>query len=137
MWRARCWERRWLRTRSTRPAASANGVGGLTKERKHDEGNRPRRVRCASEVLRVTEVDTPEVAEEEVLVRVHAASIHIGAVYGVRGYPKVMRPMFKSLLPETGVVGTNIAGVVEAVGANVTELRPCGSTTGRVSSAPR
>ena len=77
-----------------------------------------------SEVLKVTEVDTPEVAEDEVLVRVHAASIHIGAVYGVRGYPKVMRPMFKSLLPETGVVGTNIAGVVEAVGANVTELRP-------------
>ena len=73
-------------------------------------------------VLTVTEVETPVVADDEVLVRVRAASIHIGAVYGVRGYPKVMRPLFKSLLPESGVVGTNIAGVVEAVGANVTGL---------------
>jgi NADPH:quinone reductase-like Zn-dependent oxidoreductase len=74
------------------------------------------------EVLTLTEVDTPAVADDEVLVRVRAASIHIGAVYGVRGYPKVMRPMFKSLLPKNGVVGTNIAGIVEAVGANVTGL---------------
>jgi NADPH:quinone reductase-like Zn-dependent oxidoreductase len=75
-----------------------------------------------SEVLTITEVDTPVVADDEVLVRVRAASIHIGAVYGVRGYPKVMRPLFKSLLSKSGVVGTNIAGVVEAVGANVAEL---------------
>jgi NADPH:quinone reductase-like Zn-dependent oxidoreductase len=75
-----------------------------------------------SDVLTVTEVDTPVVADDEVLVRVRAASIHIGAVYGVRGYPKVMRPMFKSLMPESGVVGTNIAGTVEAVGGNVKGL---------------
>jgi NADPH:quinone reductase-like Zn-dependent oxidoreductase len=74
------------------------------------------------EVLRVREVDKPVAADGEVLVRVHAASIHIGAVYGVRGYPRVMRPMFRSLLPESGVVGMNIAGTVEAVGANVTGL---------------
>lgn len=75
-----------------------------------------------SEVLAVTEVDLPVAGDHEVLVRVHAASIHIGAVYGVRGYPKVMRPMFKSFLSESGVVGTNIAGIVESVGANVTGL---------------
>jgi len=74
------------------------------------------------EVLKVSEVEQPVAADGEVLVRVHAASIHIGAVYGVRGYPKVMRPMFRSLLPESGVVGMNIAGTVEAVGANVTGL---------------
>lgn len=75
-----------------------------------------------SEVLTVTEVETPIVADDEVLVRVRAASIHIGAVYGIRGYPKVMRPIFKSLMAKSGVVGENIAGIVEAVGANVTEL---------------
>lgn len=74
------------------------------------------------EVLAVTEVDLPVAGDHEVLVRVRAASIHIGAVYGVRGYPKVMRPMFKSFLSESGVVGTNIAGIVESVGANVTGL---------------
>ena len=50
-----------------------------------------------NKVLRIGEVETPAVADDGVLVRVRAASIHIGAVYGVRGLPKVMRPMFKSL----------------------------------------
>lgn len=75
-----------------------------------------------AEVLTVGEVEIPMVAEDEVLVRVRAASIHIGAVNGIRGYPKVMRPIFKSLISKSGVVGTNIAGVVETVGANVIEL---------------
>ena len=62
-----------------------------------------------SEVLRVTEVDKPTMSEDEVLVRVRATSVHIGAVYGIRGYPKVMRPMFKSLLPKSGVGGASLA----------------------------
>ncbi len=75
-----------------------------------------------SEVLRVGEVATPETDEDGVLVRVRAASIHIGAVYGVRGFPKVMRPVFKRFIAKSGVIGQNMAGVVEAVGNNVTQL---------------
>ena len=75
-----------------------------------------------NEALTVTEVDMPSVADDKVLVRVRAASIHIGAVYGVRGYPKVMRPVFNSLLPDSRVVGTSFSGTVEAVGADVAEL---------------
>jgi NADPH:quinone reductase-like Zn-dependent oxidoreductase len=74
------------------------------------------------EVLRIGEVAAPVVDDDGVLVRVRAASIHIGAVYGVRGLPKVMRPMFKSFIAESGVIGQNMAGVVEAVGNNVTRL---------------
>ncbi len=74
------------------------------------------------EVLRVGEVATPEIDEDGVLVRVRAASIHIGAVYGVRGFPKVMRPVFKRFIAKSGVIGQNMAGVVEAVGTNVTQL---------------
>lgn len=73
-------------------------------------------------VLRIGEVDTPAVADDGVLVRVRASSIHIGAVYGVRGFPKVMRPMFKSFIAESGVIGQNMAGIVEAVGQDVTHL---------------
>jgi NADPH:quinone reductase-like Zn-dependent oxidoreductase len=73
------------------------------------------------EVLRVGEVATPEIDEDGVLVRVRAASIHIGAVYGVRGFPKVMRPVFKRFITKSGVIGQNMAGVVEAVGTNVTQ----------------
>ncbi len=75
-----------------------------------------------SKVLRIGEVDTPAVADDGVLVRVRAASIHIGAVYGVRGLPKVMRPMFKSFIAKSGVIGQNIAGIVEAVGSGITDL---------------
>ena len=74
------------------------------------------------DVLRIAEVATPEVNDDGVLVRVRAASIHIGAVYGVRGLPKVMRPMFKSFIAKNGVLGQNFSGVVEAVGKNVTQL---------------
>lgn len=74
------------------------------------------------DVLRVGDVDTPVIDDDGVLVRVRAASIHIGAVYGVRGLPKVMRPMFKRFIADSGVIGQNIAGVVEAVGKDVTEL---------------
>ena len=74
------------------------------------------------EVLSVREIDTPAIDDDGVLVDVRAASIHIGAVYGVRGYPKVMRPMFKRFIAESGVIGQNFAGVVETVGKNVTEV---------------
>ncbi|MDJ0959760.1 MAG: NAD(P)-dependent alcohol dehydrogenase [Acidimicrobiia bacterium] len=75
-----------------------------------------------SQVLRIGEVETPVVDDDGVLVRVRAASIHIGAVYGVRGLPRVMRPMFKRFIADSGVIGQNISGIVEAVGKNVTQL---------------
>ncbi|MGI9615711.1 MAG: NAD(P)-dependent alcohol dehydrogenase [Acidimicrobiales bacterium] len=73
-------------------------------------------------VLKIGDVDTPAVADDGVLVRVSAASVHIGAVYGVRGLPKVMRPMFKTFIAKSGVIGQNMAGIVEAVGPDVTQL---------------
>jgi NADPH:quinone reductase-like Zn-dependent oxidoreductase len=76
------------------------------------------------EVLTVGEAEDPVVDDDGVLVRVRAASIHIGDVYGIRGYPKVMRPIFKSMRPKSGVVGTDLAGVVEAVGESVKSLGP-------------
>ncbi|MEZ5226352.1 MAG: NAD(P)-dependent alcohol dehydrogenase [Acidimicrobiales bacterium] len=73
-------------------------------------------------VLRLETMEQPPVDDDSVLVRVCAASIHIGAVYGVRGFPKVMRPMFKKFIADSGVIGQNLAGVVEAVGRNVTSF---------------
>lgn len=75
------------------------------------------------DVLTLGEVDRPEVDDDGVLVRVRAASIHIGDVYGMRGLPKVMRPIFRSIRPKSGVAGTDVAGVVETVGKNVTQLQ--------------
>lgn len=76
------------------------------------------------DALRLGEIDRPVVAGDEVLVRVRAASIHIGDVYGIRGLPKVMRPIFAAIRAKNRVAGTDISGTIEAVGSNVTRLRP-------------
>ena len=71
-------------------------------------------------VLRVAEVATPELPADGVLVRVRAAAIHVGAVYAVRGFPRLVRPMFRKLVADSGVIGLDMAGVVEAIGPDVT-----------------
>jgi NADPH:quinone reductase-like Zn-dependent oxidoreductase len=77
-----------------------------------------------TEVLTLQEVDRPAVKADEVLVRVRAASIHIGDVYMIEGLPNIMRPAFKRVRAASGVPGTDMAGTVEAVGENVTRFEP-------------
>ena len=48
----------------------------------------------ATDVLDLQEVDTPAIEAGEVLVRVHAASIHVGDCFVMQGVPKMMRPVF-------------------------------------------
>jgi NADPH:quinone reductase-like Zn-dependent oxidoreductase len=77
-----------------------------------------------SDVLEFKEIDKPVVKDDEVLVRVHAASIHIGDSHMIRGVPYVMRPIFSLSRAKNRVPGSDIAGTVEAVGKNVEQLRP-------------
>jgi NADPH:quinone reductase-like Zn-dependent oxidoreductase len=75
-------------------------------------------------VLELIDIAKPVVKDDEVLVRVHAASVHVGDWLLVRGVPYVLR-MFTGLrTPKHRVPGTDIAGTVEAVGKDVTQLRP-------------
>jgi len=76
------------------------------------------------EVLVTREIDRPGIGDREVLVRVHAAGLHIGDVFGVRGSPFPIR--FTSGLrgPKFGVPGFDIAGTVEAIGSAVTRFAP-------------
>ena len=76
------------------------------------------------DVLELQELDKPVVKDDEVLVRVHAASVHIGDYYVIRGVPYIMRPVFGLQSPRASVPGTDVAGEVEAVGKDVTQLRP-------------
>ena len=76
------------------------------------------------DVLEIKEIDKPIVGEDEALVRVHAASIHIGDYYTIGGLPYVMRPMFSFMRAKNRVPGTDIAGIVEEVGTNVSRLQP-------------
>jgi len=76
------------------------------------------------EVLEFVDVDKPALKGDEVLIRVHAASIHVGDTYAVRGVPYLFRPMYGLRRPRVRVPGTDMAGTVESVGADVTKLRP-------------
>lgn len=79
----------------------------------------------APDVLELREVDRPVPGEREVLVRVRAAAIHAGDYFGVRGKPVVSRLFIGVPKPKRDyVVGLDVAGTVEAVGAGVTRFEP-------------
>jgi NADPH:quinone reductase-like Zn-dependent oxidoreductase len=74
-------------------------------------------------VVRVEEVEQPELEDDRVLVRVRASSLNKADWHELRGRPRVMRPMMGGTLrPKDPQLGTDFAGVVEAVGADVTDL---------------
>jgi NADPH:quinone reductase-like Zn-dependent oxidoreductase len=77
------------------------------------------------DVLRLEEIDTPDIGDDEVLVRVHAASVAAGDVLLMRGKPFLVRLMgFGVFKPKLRVRGLDVAGQVEAVGKKVNRFRP-------------
>jgi NADPH:quinone reductase-like Zn-dependent oxidoreductase len=86
-------------------------------------------------VLGTQDIDRPEIADDEVLVRVHAASIHVGDWVLMTGVPYVMRLGTGLGKPKNRVPGTDIAGTVEAVGPQVQGLQPGDDVFGWCSGA--
>jgi NADPH:quinone reductase-like Zn-dependent oxidoreductase len=82
-------------------------------------------------VLELKDVDKPAVKDDEVRVRVHAAAVNPPDWAGVYGVPYIVRPSFGLRRPKINVRGTDMAGVVDAVGKNVTRLRPGDEVFGR------
>jgi NADPH:quinone reductase-like Zn-dependent oxidoreductase len=78
----------------------------------------------SAEVLEARDIDRPAIADDEVLVRVRAASVHVGDWILMTGVPYVMRMGTGLSKPKNPVPGTDIAGTVEAVGTRVQSLRP-------------
>jgi len=76
------------------------------------------------EVLRVDEIERPLPSDDEVLVRVHASTVTRGDALGVRSEEYRFTRVFTGIRrPRRTRTGTELAGVVERVGAAVTELR--------------
>jgi NADPH:quinone reductase-like Zn-dependent oxidoreductase len=75
------------------------------------------------DVLELRDVDKPAIGDDQVLVRVHASSVNPVEWYGVSGpyFARLGNGMRK---PKDETVGADLAGTVEAVGRNVTSLRP-------------
>jgi NADPH:quinone reductase-like Zn-dependent oxidoreductase len=74
--------------------------------------------------VELQEVEKPEVTEDGLLVRVRAASVNRVDWYDVTGTPWIARPMTGLRGPKSRFTGRDFAGTVEAVGKDVTDLRP-------------
>ena len=76
------------------------------------------------DVLQLKEVEKPTPTDNQVLVKVHAASANPLDFHLMRGEPFLARLGTGFLKPKNPKVGADIAGQVEAVGRNVTEFQP-------------
>jgi NADPH:quinone reductase-like Zn-dependent oxidoreductase len=97
----------------------------------------------SGDVLETRVLDKPQIGDDEILVRVHAASVHVGDWILMTGSPFVMRFATGLRKPKNPVPGTDVAGIVEAVGKDVTRHRPgdevfgwCAGAFAEYASAP-
>jgi NADPH:quinone reductase-like Zn-dependent oxidoreductase len=79
----------------------------------------------SADVLELRDIDKPSIAADEVLVSVRAAGVDRGVWHLMTGLAYPIRLAGYGLrVPKTPVPGTNMAGVVVAVGAEVTRFSP-------------
>jgi NADPH:quinone reductase-like Zn-dependent oxidoreductase len=79
----------------------------------------------AADVLELRDIDKPVIGDEDLLVRVHAAGVDPGVWHLMTGLPYLVRVMGYGLrTPKIRVRGRDVAGRVEAVGTNVTQVQP-------------
>jgi len=87
----------------------------------------------SSEVLKLVETEKPTPKENQVLIKVHAASINSYDWRHMRAKPFLVRTSAGLLKPKDGRLGADIAGTVEAVGSKVTLFKPGDEVYGDVS----
>ena len=78
----------------------------------------------APDVLELNDIDQPVVNDDAVLVRVHAAAVGKGDWLTVGGLPYIARMRYGLPKPKHPVPGFDVAGRIEAVGSNVSQLQP-------------
>jgi NADPH:quinone reductase-like Zn-dependent oxidoreductase len=83
-----------------------------------------REVYGSPDVLRVEEVADPDPGPGDVVVRVRAASLNTADLDFLSGHPPATRIASGLRRPRHRILGFDVAGIVEAVGEEVTRLRP-------------
>ena len=87
------------------------------------------------DVLQLSEVDKPVVKDDEVLIRVRAAAANPQDWHYMRGLPYIMRVIATGLFrPKANVLGSEVAGEVEAIGRSVTRFQPGDEVFARVET---
>ncbi len=85
--------------------------------------------------LRLTDVAKPTPKDDQVLVKVHAAAVNSADDRALRGEPFIARLFFGLFKPKNPILGVDVAGVVEAVGRNVTRLKVGDAVYGDLSGS--
>ena len=86
------------------------------------------------DVLKLAEVDRPVLSDNGVLVRVRATAVHAGDWHLMRGEPFFVRLIYGGMRsPKIKILGTDMAGEVEAVGKAVTQFKPGDQVFGDLS----
>lgn len=76
----------------------------------------------SADVLRLARISPPEIAEDEVLLHVHAAGLDRGTWHLMTGRPYLLRLVSGIRRPKNPVPGVDVAGTVVAVGSAVTRF---------------
>jgi NADPH:quinone reductase-like Zn-dependent oxidoreductase len=76
------------------------------------------------DVLELSDIERPVIDDDSILVRVRAASINAYDWHMMRGLPFLIRLSEGLRKPKSSAMGVDVAGLVEAVGKNVTQFRP-------------
>lgn len=85
------------------------------------------------EVLSLADIERPVPRNDEVLIRVRAASMHADVWHVIQGWPYLLRVMGAGLLrPKVKVPGTDVAGTIEAAGQAVTGFSPGDEVCGEI-----
>ncbi|MGD6855065.1 NAD(P)-dependent alcohol dehydrogenase [Bacillus infantis] len=87
------------------------------------------------EVLKLTEIDKPVPEDDQVLVKIHAASINFGNLVLLKGEPFLARFAFGLRRPKYPIPGGDTAGVVEDAGKNVKQFKPGDKVFGDLSGS--
>ena len=85
------------------------------------------------DALHLKEVEKPSPEDDEVLIKVHAASVNSWDWDLLRGKPFANRLMFGLLKPKIKILGVDVAGRVEAVGGNAKQFQPGDEVFGDIS----
>src|ERR671919_529783 len=77
------------------------------------------------DILELRDIDIPEIEDDEVLVHVHAAGVGRDVLHIMTGLPYPIRLAgYGFRAPKNPVIGSDMAGVVEAIGNNVSSFQP-------------
>ncbi len=87
------------------------------------------------DVLKLEEISKPTPSDDEVLIKVHAASANPLDWHYMRGAPFLVRLQHGLRKPKNLMLGADVAGQVEAIGSNVTYFQPGDEVFGEISES--